>query len=166
MQKIQQSSQSYEIARKSQVHFGKNMGVQAHEALNAVESVAGAFGLNLDDIRFLNCLVTLTDPVSWKLGSRPVTHVSDKRLANVTGLGRHEINDLVHRLSAAGLLVFQVSSCERRDTSGHAIDIYWFDFSPLVARNAEFEWLGEALIHNIDLMSQAENGGSFLSKEI
>lgn len=159
MQKIHQSTRSYQIAKKSQVHFGKNMYVPAHKALGAVESVASAFGLNSNDIRFLNCLAALSDPICWESGSCPATHVSDIRLANVTGLIRSEIINFAERLSNAGLLTFELCSSDRHDAYGQAIDIYWFDFSPLVARNAEFEWLGEALIHNIDLLDQAGIGG-------
>jgi hypothetical protein len=133
------------------IGIAKCLVIPAHEALLALERVAGHLGLDSNDIILMRALVAYSEPEDWMLGARPVVWPTHARLQKSTKLCACELMHHTSNLERTGLILFNQNADDarycRRDEDCCIIENYGFDLSPLVARTAEFEWLAEALHH-------------------
>lgn len=135
-----------ELERAEQLaQVGEQIAIPKNRALIAVKRIAAHIGLKAADIMLLDNFCAFTQPQDWEEGRRPIIWTSNNFLMAQTGFSLSTLKRHAKRLAEAGVITFRDSPngkrWGRRDSSGHIIEAYGYDLSPLAARAEEFETL-------------------------
>lgn len=128
---------------------GEWKDVPKSRALVSIKRVGVHIGLKASDLMLLDTLSAFAQPQDWEEGRRPIVWPSNAYLIRRTGFSLSALKRHTRRLAEAGVIAFRDSPngkrWGRRSTSGHIIEAYGFDLTPLQARVEEFEHLHETL---------------------
>jgi replication initiation protein RepC len=124
-------------------------GVAVHgQLLAALKAAAPRLGISPRLVHAVDWLFRFTQPQDWDKGSRPIVWPSASMQEEALGLSPSQVKDTNRRLIELGLITMKDSPNGKRygrrhEKSGHIIEAYGFDLSPLAARHAEFLRLAE-----------------------
>jgi replication initiation protein RepC len=118
------------------------------QLLAALKAAAPRLGISPRLMHAVDWLFRFTQPQDWEEGSRPIVWPSASMQEEALGLSLTQVKDTNRRLIELGLITMKDSPNGKRygrrhERSGHIIEAYGFDLSPLAARHAEFMRLAE-----------------------
>jgi replication initiation protein RepC len=118
------------------------------QLLAALKAAAPRLGISPRVVHAVDWLFRFTQPQDWEPGSRPIVWPSASMQEEALGLSATQVKDINRRLIELGLLTMKDSPNGKRygrrhEKTGHIIEAYGFDLSPLAARHAEFLRLAE-----------------------
>jgi len=122
---------------------GDQVSVPKAKAIVAVKRVGVDLGLRPSDLMLLDTLGAFTQPQDWEQGRRPIVWASNAYLMEQTGFSLSALKRHVRKLAEAGVIAFKDSPngkrWGRRNETGHIIEAYGFDLSPMAVRLEELE---------------------------
>jgi len=99
-------------------------------------------------VHAVDWLFRFTQPQDWARGGRPVVWPSARMQQEALGLSPSQVKEINRRLIELGLVTMKDSPNGKRygrrhERTGHIIEAYGFDLSPIALRHAEFVRLAE-----------------------
>ena len=118
------------------------------QLLAALKAAAPRLGISPRIVHAVDWLFRFTQPQDWEQGSRPIVWPSASMQEEALGLSATQVKDTNRRLIELGLMTMKDSPNGKRygrrhEKTGHIIEAYGFDLSPIAARHAEFVRLAE-----------------------
>ena len=118
------------------------------QLLAALKAAAPRLGISPRVVHAVDWLFRFTQPQDWEEGSRPIVWPSASMQEEALGLSATQVKEINRRLIELGLITMKDSPNGKRygrrhEKSGHIIEAYGFDLSPVAARHAEFLRLAE-----------------------
>ena len=115
--------------------------------LAAFKAAAPALGFGPRVVHAIDWLFSFTQPQDWAAGGKPIVWPSAGLQQQALGLGVTQAKSLNRHLVEIGLVTMRDSPngkrYGKRDFQGRIVEAYGFDLSPLAARLAEFQAIGE-----------------------
>lgn len=113
----------------------------------AVKRVGAALGLKAGDLLLLDTLAAFSQPQDWGRGQQAIVWPSNAYLMERTGFALSTVKRHARKLVNAGLLAFRDSPNGKRwgfrDKTGHIVEGYGYDLSPIAAQVDALEDLAE-----------------------
>lgn len=118
------------------------------QLLAALKAAAPRLGIVPRLVHAVDWLFRFTQPQDWEQGSRPVVWPSASMQQEALGLSPTQVKRLNRSLIELGLVTMKDSPNGKRygrrhEKTGHIIEAYGFDLSPIAMRHAEFVRLAE-----------------------
>ena len=118
------------------------------QLLAALKAAAPRLGVSPRLVHAIDWLFCFTQPQDWEPGSRPIVWPSASMQQSSLGLEETQVKQINRRLIELGLVTMRDSPNGKRygrrhEQSGHIIEAYGFDLSPIAARHAEFVRLAQ-----------------------
>ena len=118
------------------------------QLLAALKAAAPRLGISPRIVHAVDWLFRFTQPQDWDQGSRPVVWPSASMQQEALGLSPSQVKEINRRLIERGLVTMKDSPNGKRygrrhEKTGHIIEAYGFDLSPIAMRHAEFVRLAE-----------------------
>jgi replication initiation protein RepC len=118
------------------------------QLLAALKAAAPRLGISPRLVHAVDWLFRFTQPQDWERGGHPVVWPSASVQQKSLGLSETQTKRLNRALIEAGLVAMKDSPNGKRygrrhEKTGHIIEAYGFDLSPIAARHAEFRRLAE-----------------------
>jgi replication initiation protein RepC len=118
------------------------------QLLAALKAAAPRLGIAPRLVHAIDWLFRFTQPQDWEQGSRPVVWPSASMQQEALGLSPSQVKEINRRLIELGLVTMKDSPNGKRygrrhEKTGHIIEAYGFDLSPIAMRHAEFVRLTE-----------------------
>ena len=118
------------------------------QLLAALKAAAPRLGISPRLVHAIDWLFRFTQPQDWEQGSRPIVWPSAAMQQEALGLSTTQVKEINRRLIELGLVTMKDSPNGKRygrrhEKTGHIIEAYGFDLSPVAARHAEFLRLAE-----------------------
>jgi replication initiation protein RepC len=118
------------------------------QLLAAFKAAAPRLGISPRLVHAVDWLFCFTQPQDWEPGSRPIVWPSSSMQQTSLGLEETQVKQINRRLIELGLVTMKDSPNGKRygrrhEKTGHIIEAYGFDLSPVAARYAEFVRLAE-----------------------
>jgi replication initiation protein RepC len=118
------------------------------QLLATLKAAAPRLGISPRIVHAVDWLFRFTQPRDWEPGSRPIVWPSASMQEEALGLSATQVKETNRRLIELGLITMRDSPNGKRygrrhEQTGHIIEAYGFDLSPLAARHAEFVRLAE-----------------------
>ena len=118
------------------------------QLLAALKAAAPRLGISPRIVHAVDWLFRFTQPQDWDQGSRPIVWPSASMQEEALGLSATQVKDINRRLIELGLITMKDSPNGKRygrrhEKTGHIIEAYGFDLSPIAMRHAEFVRLAE-----------------------
>ena len=118
------------------------------QLLAALKAAAPRLGIAPRLVHAVDWLFRFTQPQDWEQGSRPVVWPSASMQQEALGLSPTQVKRLNRSLIELGLVTMKDSPNGKRygrrhEKTGHIIEAYGFDLSPIAMRHAEFVRLAE-----------------------
>src|SRR5271155_5409052 len=118
------------------------------QLLAALKAAAPRLGISPRIVHAVDWLFRFTQPQDWEQGSRPIVWPSASMQQEALGLSPTQVKDTNRRLIELGLATMKDSPNGKRygrrhEKTGHIIEAYGFDLSPIAMRYAEFVRLAE-----------------------
>ena len=118
------------------------------QLLAALKAAAPRLGIPPRLVHAVDWLFRFTQPQDWEEGGRPIVWPSAAMQEEALGLSPTQVKDTNRHLIELGLITMKDSPNGKRygrrhEKTGHIIEAYGFDLSPLAARHAEFVRLAE-----------------------
>ena len=118
------------------------------QLLAALKAAAPRLGISPRIVHAVDWLFRFTQPQDWEEGSRPVVWPSASMQQEALGLSPSQVKEINRRLIERGLVTMKDSPNGKRygrrhEKTGHIIEAYGFDLSPIAMRHAEFVRLAE-----------------------
>ena len=118
------------------------------QLLAALKAAAPRLGVSARLVHAVDWLFRFTQPQDWERGSRPIVWPSSSMQGEALGLSETQVKRLTRALIEAGLITMKDSPNGKRygrrhEKTGHIIEAYGFDLSPVAMRHAEFVRLAE-----------------------
>ncbi|MDD2765497.1 MAG: plasmid replication protein RepC [Opitutaceae bacterium] len=118
------------------------------QALAAFKAAAPYLGIGPRVAQAVDWLFRFTQPQDWQPGARPMVWPSAAMQTAELGITETQAKRLNRHLAELGLIVMRDSPngkrYGRRDKTGHIIEAYGFDLSPIALRIEEFRAIAEA----------------------
>jgi replication initiation protein RepC len=113
------------------------------QLLAALKAAAPRLGISPRLVHAVDWLFCFTQPQDWEPGSRPIVWPSASMQQSSLGLELTQVKQINRRLIELGLVTMKDSPNGKRygrrhEQTGHIIEAYGFDLSPVAARYAEF----------------------------
>jgi replication initiation protein RepC len=113
------------------------------QLLATLKAAAPRLGISPRLVHAVDWLFRFTQPQDWEEGSRPIVWPSASMQEEALGLSATQVKDTNRRLIELGLVTMKDSPNGKRygrrhEKTGHIIEAYGFDLSPVAARHAEF----------------------------
>ena len=116
--------------------------VNNRQVLTALKRAAPYLGVSPRLVHAIDTLMAWSKPIDWSPGERPIVFPSNETLAQKLGVGVRQVQKLLDRAVAEGLISHRDSAngnrIGARGKDGRLIYAYGIDLSPLGARLAEF----------------------------
>jgi replication initiation protein RepC len=110
--------------------------------LAACKAAAPRLGIGSRLVHALDWLFRFTQPQDWQTGHRPIVWPSAAMQQEALGLSERQVRRVNGALIEFGLVTMRDSPNGKRygyrDPTGHIVEAYGFDLSPLAARHGEF----------------------------
>ena len=135
--------------RTAESFIGLPEGVKSPgQLLAALKAAAPRLGISPRVVHAVDWLFRFTQPQDWEPGRRPIVWPSASMQEEALGLSATQVKEINRRLIELGLITMKDSPNGKRygrrhEKTGHIIEAYGFDLSPLAARHAEFRHLAE-----------------------
>jgi replication initiation protein RepC len=135
--------------RTAEKFTGLPAGVRSPgQLLAALKAAAPRLGISPRVVHAVDWLFRFTQLQDWEPGSRPIVWPSASVQEEALGLSATQVKEINRRLIELGLITMKDSPNGKRygrrhEKTGHIIEAYGFDLSPLAARHAEFLRLTE-----------------------
>ena len=118
------------------------------QLLAALKAAAPRLGISPRLVHAVDWLFRFTQPQDWEQGSRPIVWPSASMQEEALGLSATQVKEINRRLIELGLVTMKDSPNGKRygrrhEKTGHIIEAYGFDLSPIAMRHAEFVRLAE-----------------------
>src|SRR5271156_1133262 len=118
------------------------------QLLAALKAAAPRLGIAPRLVHAVDWLFRFTQPQDWARGGRPVVWPSARMQQEALGLSPSQVKEINRRLIELGLVTMKDSPNGKRygrrhERTGHIIEAYGFDLSPIALRHAEFVRLAE-----------------------
>ena len=118
------------------------------QLLAALKAAASRLGISPRIVHAVDWLFRFTQPQDWEEGSRPIVWPSASMQEEALGLSPTQVKEINRRLIELGLITMKDSPNGKRygrrhEKTGHIIEAYGFDLSPIAMRHAEFVRLAE-----------------------
>ena len=118
------------------------------QLLAALKAAAPRLGISPRIVHAVDWLFRFTQPQDWDQGSRPVVWPSASMQQEALGLSPSQVKEINRRLIERGLVTMKDSPNGKRygrrhEKTGHIIEAYGFDLSPIAMRHAEFVRMAE-----------------------
>jgi replication initiation protein RepC len=118
------------------------------QLLAALKAAAPRLGISPRIVHAVDWLFRFTQPQDWEEGSRPIVWPSASMQEEALGLSATQVKEINRRLIELGLISMRDSPNGKRygrrhEKTGHIIEAYGFDLSPIAMRHAEFVQLAE-----------------------
>ena len=137
------------IDRTAEGFAGLPQGVTTPgQLLAALKAAAPRLGIAPRLVHAIDWLFRFTQPQDWEQGSRPVIWPSASMQQEALGLSLSQVKETNRRLIELGLITMKDSANGKRygrrhEKTGHIIEAYGFDLSPIAIRHDEFVRLAE-----------------------
>ena len=118
------------------------------QLLAALKAAAPRLGISPRIVHAVDWLFRFTQPQDWEEGSRPIVWPSASMQQEALGLSSSQVKEINRRLIEFGLVTMKDSPNGKRygrrhEKTGHIIEAYGFDLSPIAMRHAELVRLAE-----------------------
>src|SRR5271163_4486719 len=118
------------------------------QLLAALKAAAPRLGISPRLVHAVDWLFCFTQPQDWEWGAKPIVWPSASMQQEALGLSPTQIKEINCRLIELGLVTMKDSPNGKRygrrhEKTGHIIEAYGFDLSPIATRHAEFRRLAE-----------------------